>query len=32
MRMIGSRKARIFRKGTAPIELSSVDDFSFLLK
>ena len=32
MRMIGSRKARIFRKGTAPVELSSDDDFSFLLK
>jgi len=31
MRMIGRRKARIFRKGTAPIELSSADDFSFLL-
>jgi len=28
----GPRKARIFRKGDAPLELSSEDDFSFLLK
>ncbi|HNZ67915.1 MAG: dipeptidase PepE [Prolixibacteraceae bacterium] len=27
----GSRKARIFRKGEKPLELSETDDFSFLL-
>lgn len=32
MRLIGSRTACIFKKGSAPIELSSEDDFSFLLK
>ena len=31
MKLIGNRKARIFRKGAAPVELSSADDFSFLL-
>jgi len=31
MHLIGKRSARIFRKGTIPIELSSKDDFSFLL-
>ncbi len=30
--LIGNRTARIFRKGTTPVELSSADDFSFLLK
>ena len=30
--LIGSRTARIFRKGFTPVELSSSDDFSFLLK
>ena len=32
MRLIGNRTARIFKKGTTPIELSSEDDFGFLLK
>jgi dipeptidase E len=32
MKLIGNRKARIFKKGTAPVELDSKDDFSFLLK
>lgn len=32
MHLIGSRTARIFKKGRAPVELSSEDDFSFLLK
>lgn len=32
MRLIGSRTARIFRKGNTPVELSSEDDFSYLLK
>jgi dipeptidase E len=32
IRLIGSRKVRIFRKGTAPAELGSADDLSFLLK
>lgn len=31
MRLIGSRTARIFMKGKPPVELSSTDDFSFLL-
>lgn len=31
MRLIGSRTARIFKKGVVPTELSSKDDFSFLL-
>jgi len=31
VRLIGSRPARIFRKGSAPFELSSEDNFSFLL-
>ncbi len=30
--MIGSRQARIFKYGQAPLELSDRDDFSFLLK
>jgi len=30
--MIGNRTARIFKKSTTPVELSSGDDFSFLLK
>jgi dipeptidase E len=32
MRLIGNRTARIFKKGSAPVELGSEDDFSFLLK
>ena len=32
LQLIGNRKARIFRKGIPPIELSSGDDFSFLLQ
>ena len=31
MHLIGNRTARIFRKGSTPVELSSEDDFSFLL-
>lgn len=31
MKLIGNRTARIFKKGNAPIELSSADDLSFLL-
>lgn len=31
IRLIGNRTARIFKKGTTPVELSSGDDFSFLL-
>lgn len=31
IRLIGNRTARIFKKGTTPVELSSADDFSFLL-
>jgi dipeptidase E len=31
MNLIGSRTARIFRKGNTPAELSSAEDFSFLL-
>ncbi|MDP2336372.1 MAG: dipeptidase PepE [Bacteroidota bacterium] len=31
MRLIGNRTARIFRKGTTPVELNSADNFSFLL-
>lgn len=31
IRLIGNRTARIFKKGTSPVELSSEDDFSFLL-
>lgn len=31
MSLIGSRTARLFKKGTIPAELSSADDFSFLL-
>ena len=30
--LIGNRTARIFKKGVSPIELSSTDDFSFLIK
>ena len=30
--LIGSRKARIFRKGFAPVELGAGDDFNFLLE
>lgn len=29
--LIGSRTARIFRKGNAPVELNQADDFSFLM-
>jgi len=29
--LIGNRTARIFKKGTAPMELNSEDDFGFLL-
>jgi dipeptidase E len=32
MQLIGPRKARIFRKGTIPVELSAGEDISFLLK
>ncbi|MBA4321351.1 MAG: dipeptidase PepE [Odoribacter sp.] len=32
MRLAGPRKARIFLKGTLPVELSTDDDLSFLLK
>ena len=32
IRLIGPRKARIFRKGHQPLELGEKDDFSFLLK
>ncbi len=32
IQLIGSRKARIFRKGMEPMELAAGDDFSFLLK
>jgi hypothetical protein len=28
----GPRRIRIFRKGTSPVELTSEDDLSFLLK
>lgn len=31
MQLIGTRTARIFKKGIAPVELSSEDDFGFLL-
>ena len=31
LKLIGNRSARIFRKGTDPIELNAGDDFSFLL-
>jgi dipeptidase E len=31
MQLEGPRKARIFKKGTPPVELGSEDDFSFLL-
>lgn len=31
IKLIGNRKARIFKKGQSPIELSSNDDFNFLL-
>jgi dipeptidase E len=30
--LIGERTARIFKKGTTPVELSSTDDFHFLVK
>lgn len=32
LRLIGSRTARIFKKGKDPVELTDKDDFSFLLK
>jgi dipeptidase E len=32
MSLVGPRKARIFLKGTVPVELSHTDDFSFLLQ
>ena len=32
MQLIGNRTARIFKQGTTPVELSSADDFGFLLK
>jgi dipeptidase E len=32
MKLIGKRTARIFKKGTNPVELSSEDDFGFLLR
>ena len=32
IRLIGSRNARIFKKGINPVELNSTDDFSFLMK
>ncbi len=31
MQLIGNRTARIFKKGKPPVELSSAEDFSFLL-
>lgn len=31
IQLIGKRTARIFRKGTTPLELSDADDFGFLL-
>jgi dipeptidase E len=31
MSLIGSHTARIFKKGSTPIELNAEDDFSFLL-
>jgi dipeptidase E len=31
MKLIGNLTARIFKKGNTPVELSSVDDLSFLL-
>jgi dipeptidase E len=31
MKLIGNRPARIFKKGSAPVELNSEDDFGFLL-
>jgi dipeptidase E len=30
--LIGNRPARIFRRGTIPLELSATDDFSFLIQ
>ncbi|MBG0860444.1 MAG: hypothetical protein IQL11_13155 [Bacteroidales bacterium] len=30
--LAGPRNARIFRKGSPPVELTPADDFSFLLK
>lgn len=32
IRLIGKRNARIFKKGTAPVELNENDNFDFLLK
>jgi dipeptidase E len=32
IRLIGNRKARIFKKESSPVELGSDDDFDFLLK
>jgi dipeptidase E len=32
MSLVGPRKARIFLKGTVPVELSHTDDLSFLLR
>ena len=32
MHLIGNRTARIFKRGTIPVELSSYDNFGFLLK
>jgi dipeptidase E len=32
MKLIGPKNARIFRKGTIPVELQPTDDLSFLLK
>lgn len=32
LQLIGNRTCRIFKKGTAPYELSANDDFNFLLK
>jgi len=32
LRLVGSRSARIFKKGEFPVELGESDDFSFLLK
>lgn len=31
IRLIGNRSARIFKKGTTPVELSNQDDFGFLI-
>ena len=32
IKLIGPRKARVFKKGNSPVELGQEDDFSFLIK